>query len=132
MFERDNEWKPFRRLITDRTLPAEDIAVNTHIPLDIVVGFREQHMGRSFLDTHGDHIPQRLRRHAVGFRYARLDRWINTPAEMQARDDYDAGLTEVCQGKFKVNGADAYVLFSIPRRIIKKGRPLYFSAPSMS
>jgi hypothetical protein len=71
-------------------------------------------------------VPEPLRSHAVAFRYRSFPTWGWTPAIVGARQDYDEGKTEMCQGLFNVKGYPAWVLFSIPRRAPRKAKP-YFS-----
>ncbi len=131
MFERDSEWYRFRRILVEGTHTPEQISHYTNIPVETVNSYNDQLRGRAMLELAGTTVPETLIPYVVGFRYQSNNRWMETLAESRARQDYDDGKVEVCQGKYKVGSKMSWVMFAIPRRIVDKKRPLYFTAPTV-
>lgn len=124
MLERESDWRRFLGLIY-KIEPSESLAQQMHVPLRVVNGYRDQINGKQIATMYVK------RKHVVGFRYKRLNRWISTPEIVKAKKDHDEGWAEVCQGLGKIRGEDAYILYAIPRkrrRMVKRGQELaYFS-----
>ena len=128
MLERDQEWSKFCSVLAKNGSRADsDISQYFSLHIETTRAYRHMMDGKVFLSVYGK-LPTTLKDHAVGFRYRRVGRWVPTTDIEQARKDYDAGTHEMATGLEIVNGEQAWVLYSIPRKTVDKSRRLYFSA----
>lgn len=124
MFNTEPEWIAFVKILRTTSLGVNDLAAQLRIPVGTVAAYRDMLLG---VENDFSDIPETKRGFVVGFRYRDKERWIETEDIANAKARYDAGTHEMAQGRYLVNGQDAWVLFSIPRKYSTKRLRAWFA-----
>lgn len=127
---------PVRGMIKDElrrsgSVPSA-IARRYSVPISTVREIREEAglsvaRTRSLTEECHEEVPDRLKPYLVYIKPI-YDDWPETAEIQQAKQDYDDGIVEICQGRLRRSGKrDALALYRIPRKKRDDNRRPYFS-----